>query len=268
MSCEVVTTRAGARAILDHATGEVMHPLSGPLVEPMRLYLEPARLEARLRVEDPAPLVLLDVGLGAGSVALAARRISEALPREARRLEIVSFDRDRRALELALSHADDFGLAGEAGDAARALLRDGQHESARTRWRLVEGELPGTLDTEPEASADLALWDAFSPRRNPELWTLAAFRALRRCCREGAAVHTYSGATATRSGLLLAGFVVGVGEPIGNERFGTQAALALADVTRPLDRRWLERLERSSAAMPIDAPPDALARIAALPQFR
>jgi queuine tRNA-ribosyltransferase len=34
-----------------------------------------------------------------------------------------------------------------------------------------------------------------------------------------------------------------------------------------LDRRWLERLARSAAPFPADAPTDAFARIAALPQF-
>lgn len=268
MSCEVVTTRAGALAVLDHATGEVMHPLAGPLEEPLRLYLTPSRLEARLRESSPAPLVVFDIGLGAGSVAVAVWRLSARMPPGSRRLELVSFDRDRSALALALAHPADFGYEGEAGVAARAVLEHGLFEDARTRWRYVGGELPATLDDEAAASADVTYWDAFSPKRNPELWTLGAFRALRRCCQEGATVHTYSGATATRSVLLLAGFAVGVGEPIGNDKFGTHAALALADVTQPLDRRWLERLGRSSAPFPVDAPTDALALVAAAPQFR
>jgi queuine tRNA-ribosyltransferase len=43
--------------------------------------------------------------------------------------------------------------------------------------------------------------------------------------------------------------------------------VSVGDVERPLDRRWVERLGRSSAAFPKDAPADALARIAAMGQF-
>jgi len=269
LDCEVVRTRSGAPAMRDRRSGEVMHPLVGPLVEAERLYLVPSRLAARLEEADPRPLVLLDVGLGAGSNAVAAWRLAATLPTRRRALRLVSFDRSLAALELALSpeHAAAFGLDGEAGRAARALLELGCASSAGAEWRLWLGELPGSLASEPAACADIVFWDPFSPSANPDLWCVQAFTALRRLCREGATVHTYSGATATRSALLLAGFAVAVGEPIGPGRFATTAGTRLADLPRPLDRRWLDRLARSSAAFPADAPGDALQRIRALPQF-
>ena len=266
--CEVVTTREGARAILDRATGEVMHPVVGPAIEAMRLYCRPARLVERL-AQGEESLVLLDVGLGAGSNAIAAWGLSEGRSEAGRGLEIVSFESRLGALELAAraEHAADFGLAGAAGVAVQALLRTGSHATPRTRWRLVHGALPETLAGEPAGSADVVFWDPFSPRANPELWTVAAFTALRRCCRAGATVFTYSGATAVRSALLLAGFAVGVGEATGEHKAATCAALDVADLERPLDRRWLERLGRSSAGFPGDAPADALAQVAAMQQF-
>jgi queuine tRNA-ribosyltransferase len=271
---EVVVTRGGARAMLDRTTGEVMHPIVGPVIEAPRLYTTPSRLAARLAVADPAPLVLFDVGLGAGSNAIAAWHLSEALPETARRLSIVSFDRTTEALELAArpEHASAFDLESGAACAVHTLIAERRHESRRTTWRLVLGELPSalTLGAEQEAMADIVFWDPFSPRANPELWTFSAFARLRRLCRGNATVHTYSGATATRSALLLAGFAVGTGEPCNPSRptkLTTIAAVDVADLERPLDARWLERLRRSSAPFPVDARPDALDRIASLPQF-
>ncbi|MDC0722860.1 MnmC family methyltransferase [Nannocystis bainbridge] len=262
--CEVVTTTGGARAILDRRVGEVMHPVVGPAVEATRLYCEPARLAARLRGQ--APLVLLDVGLGAGSNAIAAWRLSEARDR-GERLTIVSYERSLDALTLALrpEHAASFDLDGPAGVAAHALLGAGHHDTALTSWRLVVGELPASLAEGP--AADVVFWDPFSPRANPELWSVAAFTALRRRCRPGATVHTYSGATAVRSALLLAGFFVGVGEPTGDHKAATCASVDATDLERPLDPRWLARLARSTAAFPADAPADAYARVASHPQF-
>jgi queuine tRNA-ribosyltransferase len=269
---EVVLTRSGAPAMRDRRSGEVMHPLVGPLIEAERLYLTPSCLAARLQQPAEQPLVLLDVGLGAGSNAVAAWRLA-ATPQGRRRplhpLHIVSFDRSVAAMELALdpAHAAAFGLDGEVGDVARVLLAEGRVARVHATWELRLGELPGTLAAAPAACADVVFWDPFSPAANPELWNLQAFTALRRLCAEGATVHTYSGATAIRSALLLAGFAVGVGETISPGRVATTASTRAANLLRPLDRRWLQRLARSSAALPPDAPTDALERISALPQF-
>jgi queuine tRNA-ribosyltransferase len=273
---EVVTTRGGARAMLDHETGEVMHPVVGPLVEASRLYVVPARVRERLRkvVEQgsaPGPLVLLDAGLGAGSNAIAAWHVAQELVAPARRLEIVSVDRTLSALELALQpeHAAAFGFEGEAAVAARALLAGHRHEDARSCWRLRLGDLVEQLAQEPAESVDVVLWDPFSPRADPTLWNVRAFTALRRVCRPGATVHTYSGATATRSALLLAGFAVGYGAAAGDKQKQTTiAAVSVNDLQRPLDQRWLERLSRSSSAWPADAPGDAFARVSGAEQFR
>ena len=253
----------------DRETGELMHPVVGPLVEAEKLYVEASRLEARLGEGGPDALVLLDVGLGAGSNAIAAWKVSERMPTSARRLEIVSFDRTTSALELALSdgHAAAFGFDGPALCSARALLTEGRHETSRTLWRFEAGELPSTLERLLERSSDVVFWDPFSPRASPALWTVASFAALRRVCRPGATVHTYSAATATRSALLLAGFAVGVGDATSTGKQTTQAAVDVDTLALPLDRRWLERLARSDVPFPADAPEDALARVAAMPQF-
>jgi queuine tRNA-ribosyltransferase len=265
----VVTTRNGATAMRDANVGEVMHPVIGPLLESEQLYVKPARLAERLSHPSASPLVLLDVGLGAGSNAVAAWRLALGLPPRSRRLSIVSFERDLSAFRLAAAaqHAAAFGLGDRMASAARALLDARACSSEGHGWRLVLGSMPESFAAEPAESADVVFWDPFSPRANPELWTLAAFLAVRRLCRQGVSLHTYSGATATRSALLLAGFAVGFGEPTGEKAETTVAALDARELDRPLDRRWLERLGRSSAPLPPDAPADALTTIARLPQF-
>lgn len=260
--------------MLDRDSGELMHPGTGPLVEPESLYVVPSRLAQRLALVDGSgrdatadPLVVFDVGLGAGSNAAAAFRLSESLGGPRRLLSIVSFDRSLAALELALApeHAAAFGLDGDAGLAARQLVARGSASGRYTAWRLVEGPLPGSLALSAQR-ADIVFWDPFSPAHNSELWSCAAFRALRAQCRDGATVHTYSGATAVRSALLIAGFNVAVGPRIAQGKHGTIAS-AGGELPGLLDRRWLERLSRSSAPLPADAPAGAFERIAAMSQF-
>ncbi|CAN5925219.1 hypothetical protein BH11MYX4_BH11MYX4_44680 [soil metagenome] len=273
---EVVTLKSGVRAIRDCASGQIMHCGTGPAVESRAIYVEPSRLAARLATAGD-PLVVFDVGLGAASNALAAWHVSEGLGdgASARRLSIVSFDHDLAPLRLALQpeNAAAFGLADGAHAAASALLAEGRHETARTTWRLVLGDLLASLASAAEGSADVVYWDMYSREVSPALWTVATFRSLRRACRAGATLHTYSAATSTRSGLLLAGFAVGLGDPTGDKEQTTIAATNAADLAAPLDARWLTRLERSSAAFPTDVPADeagraaAFASIRAMPQF-
>jgi len=262
---EVVRTRGGALAMRSRAAGEIMHPGVGPLREAELLYVAQSRLGERLRARA-GELTLFDVGLGAGSNALAARAESEAAPATAARLSLVSFERDLGALALALEHPAAFALDGDAGVAARALLTDGEHATARTSWRLRSGELLEALAREP-SRADVVYWDPFSPRANPELWTVAAFLALRRVAADRCVVFTYSASTATRVALLLAGFAVGAGDAIGDKAETTAAAVCADDLSRPLPRTWLSRLSRADAPLPRDAPADAVARVAAAPQF-
>ncbi len=265
MSHEIVRTRGGALAMRSVEAGEIMHPGVGPLVEAEQLYVRQSRLVERLSAAESQPLVVFDVGLGAGSNALAARVASERLP-DGARLELVSFERDLGALALALDSGDAFGWRGEPAEAARALLARGAHETARTRWRLVRGDILEALARET-ARADVIFWDPFSPRANPTLWTVAAFAAARRCAGPRCTLYTYSASTATRLAMLLAGWAVGRGDAIGDKAETTAAAVTLRDLSRPLDARWLARLARSGAAPPSDAPADAVARARAAPQF-
>jgi len=265
---EVVATSHGGLAVLDRAAGEVMHPGVGARAEAEALYVRQARLAERLS-EGGAPLVLFDVGLGAGSNALAALRAARAAPPGARRLEVLSFERDLAALAFAASDgcAGPLALSAEDLRAARRILAAGCHEEPRLRWRLLPGDALAALPAVAEL-AEVVFWDPFSPRANPELWSVAAFAALRARCAARAAVFTYSTATAVRSALLLAGFFAGAGDASGFKAATTAAATEPGLLARPLDRRWLQRLERSSAPLPADAPADALERIRRHPQFR
>ncbi len=122
------------------------------------------------------------------------------------------------------------------------------------------------LDSEP-ARADIIFRDPFSPKANPELWTVAAFAACRRVAGPRCTLNTYSASTATRVALLLAGWAVGVGDAIGSKTQTTAAAIDVADLVRPLDQRWLPRVARPDAPLPPDAPPDVAQRIATAAQF-
>ncbi len=247
---EVIVTRDGHRVVRDAEHDELMHPF-GPRLEGQALYACPARVAERLA---EGPLTLFDVGLGAGTNAIAAWRTA----RSKSGLRLFSFDRTTDALALVLNEAPaDFGFE-DATDraAAKALVDHHTYEDPRGSWRFVRGDLPDTL-TIPRARADVVFWDPYAPQANPSLWNVAAFTALRAVCAPRATVHTYVAGTSVRAAMLLAGFAVGRGPSIGTKSETTIAAVDPIDLEAPLDRRWYERWLRSSNALPPDAPPDA-----------
>ncbi len=122
------------------------------------------------------------------------------------------------------------------------------------------------------------LFDAYSPARNPAMWTLPLFTNLFRLLdpQRPCAMPTYSRSTILRVTLLLAGFFVGVGHATGEKEETTIAANTLDLLAEPLDRRWLERARRSHSAEPMVEPVYRIAplsdeswgRLSAHPQFK
>jgi hypothetical protein len=118
----------------------------------------------------------------------------------------------------------------------------------------------------PRSSAvapDAILFDAFSPAKNPAMWTLPMFTNLFRLLDPArpCALTTYSRSTMIRVTLLLAGFFVGRGVPTGSKEETTVAANTLKLIDAPLDRRWLERAQRSDSAEPLHQPKYRRARL-------
>jgi hypothetical protein len=88
------------------------------------------------------------------------------------------------------------------------------------------------------------------------MWTQSLFSDLFRLLEPArpCALATYSRSTLLRVTLLLAGFIVGRGRPIGHKDETTIAANTPGLIVDPLDRTWLERARRSGSAEPLWTP--------------
>lgn len=72
-------------------------------------------------------------------------------------------------------------------------------------------------------TCDAIYQDAFSPKRNPVLWTTEWFEVLRRHASGNATLSTYSASTSIRKSLLAAGWSLHKGERFGPKRTSTRA---------------------------------------------
>lgn len=270
----LVRLKNGTCSIRSLAEDETFHPVVGPMAEAEALYVKQLRLRERLQSHE-GEFVVWDVGLGAAANVMAVLR---AASDSSSTLRIISFDRTLEALSFALRHASELGYFSGYERAARELLENGS--ALGGRWELRLGDFPGWLRNPlPPAPAPHAiLFDAFSPAKNPAMWTASLFSDLHRCldAKRPCALPTYSRSTMLRVTLLLAGFFVGAGRATGEKEETTIAANTLELLDEPLSQNWLQRARRSRSAEPLWEPvyrqahlsPESWEKLIRHPQFK
>jgi hypothetical protein len=225
--------------------------------------------------------VIWDVGLGAAANPLTVLSATRDIPVTVR---VVSFDQTLEPLRFGLSQAERLPFLHGYEEHLQLLIRDGAvsftQDRQAVRWELHVADFPALLAApaaERLPKPHAILFDAHSPVRNPEMWTQALLTRVHdlldpaRPC----ALATFTRSTMLRVSLLLAGFHVGRGLATGEKEETTIAANTPELLQSPLNRDWLRRVRRSTAAEPLwnavfrQAPLSAEtdARLCAHPQF-
>jgi len=249
----------GSYSVHSLREAETFHPVVGPEAEAGELYVRQMGLVERARSASEE-FVVWDIGLGAAANPVAFLR---ALDGDSCAVRILSFDHTFEPLQFALGNVRhlpylegfEAPLRELAGNRSVQFAR-GQ---ARISWSANLGDFPTALRSDEAAAwpkPHAIMFDAYSPARNPAMWTLPVFARIfdlldpARPC----GLPTYSRSTLLRVTLLLAGFYVGVGHGIGEKEETTIAANTRALLKEPLDVTWLERLRRSTSAEPMREP--------------
>lgn len=260
---------------------ETFHPVIGPVAEAEALYVKQLRLAERLRTQSEE-FVVWDIGLGAAANILTLLKASREFTTPIR---ILSFDHTLEPLRFALQHHLELGYFADSFDAVQRLLterqivfQNGRHSVA---WAVIEADFPTQLRSLGAAEwpkPHAILFDAFSPAKNPEMWTQPLFASIYRLLdpQRPCAMPTYSRSTLLRVSLLLAGFYVGAGEATGEKEETTIAANVRSLIHAPLDRLWLAKTRRSTSAEPLWEPtyrqapltPETWEKLQAHPQFQ
>jgi tRNA U34 5-methylaminomethyl-2-thiouridine-forming methyltransferase MnmC len=263
----IVKLASGAHSVHSLAEAETFHPVIGPEAEAEALYVKQLRLRERL-ASHKGEFVIWDVGLGAAANPVTVLRATQDIPCSVR---LVSFDHTAEPLAFALEHTDHLEYLVGYEHWLRDLL--GQRHASftgrkqRVEWEFHHGDFPALLKQSAARSLPkphAIMFDAFSPAKNPAMWTAPLFTDLYRLLdpERPCALPTYSRSTMLRATLLLAGFFVGVGPATGEKEETTIAANTRDLIEEPLDRRWLQRAHRSTSAEPLWEPVYRQARLA------
>lgn len=255
---QLVTLANGQRTLFSAGYGEKMHPGLGPRAEADLLYVSQLHIRERLAGAS-GEFVIWDIGLGAAANAIAVLRATTHI---AGHLRIISFDNTAEPLAFALKNSAALGYfsgyeaqLSELLPAKKTTFRNG---SLHVDWQFHLEDFPAWLSQGRKAvpPPHAIFYDAFSPAKNPAMWTLPVFQNLHRSLdpQRPCALTTYSRSTVLRATLLLAGFFVGVGHATGLKEETTIAANTRELISEPLDHRWLDRARRSHSAEPLHQP--------------
>jgi hypothetical protein len=283
---QLVELANAGKTLFSASYGEKLHPGLGPQAEAELLYVRQLQIGGRLK-KFSGEFVIWDVGLGAAANAVAALRATRGI---SGRLRIVSFDDTREPLEFALANSSALGFLDGYENQIAELLRTNrvgfQNGKLSVNWEFHRGDFPAivsNLKLKTKNSKFLPpphaiFYDAFSPAKNPAMWTLPVFENLFRALNpaQPCALTTYSRSTLIRATLLLAGFFTGVGHATGLKEETTVAANTLDLIAEPLGQRWLERALRSHSAEPLREPvysraplsPETKEKLRRHPQFQ
>lgn len=258
---EIHKSPLGFSSIRQISSGETMHSVNSPSDEALRLYIEQSCLASRLLEAPTDELVIWDVGLGAGSNAMASIQCFERCYEKnhggaLRPLRLVSFERDLDPLALAAKNPVSFPHLRHG--APLKLLHQGrwEHPSRLLQWELVAGDFRDRIESAP--IPDLVFYDPFSYKTDAAMWTAEIFsRIAQHCSPKSAELYTYSASTAVRVALLRAAFFVAAGVGSGPK---LETTIAFTRATgaedhplcpRLLGQEWLARWRRSGAKFPV-----------------
>ncbi len=214
----LIMTDDGSFTMRQMEHGEEFHSRMGAMTEARELYIKKSGFGDRVR--DGEAMTVLDVGLGlgynavltiaswlkaeaSGPLSLVSLEIDSALVKElcgGVAPWMVGWDPD--LCQIASKLAPISGAEPERFQ-ARIVHSNGQV----CEWKVYVGDAT-TMDLSPIADGGFNfVWqDAFSPKKNPPMWTENWFRNIRRSCTNDCTLVTYSVARQVRDALAAAGF--------------------------------------------------------------
>ncbi len=219
---------------------QAMHSDSGAYEESLLKHVYPSGV---LEFNDET-INVLDVGFGLGYNVLALMHEFKLKNKE-NSLNIVSLEKERSLQEfmdgIRFNDARDetYGLI-------KTAYRDGELKTEKISLKVLFGDGREFIKKMEGVKFQAVFQDPFSPSKNPEMWSVEWFTALKRVMTERAVLTTYSSADHIRMAMIEAGFIVGAGPSVGRKREGTVASQSGAITLLTAERIEEIKLNRKS----------------------
>lgn len=216
---DIVATDDGSLTLKQPVHGEEFHSRWGARSEAITLYLQSSGLSAALL--SGGHVTVLDVGLGLGYNATEAIRAWQDFGRKGN-LTILSLEIEPKLVQALQSgnapwqhnwdkQAQEISMnLAPTKSGWLACWDSTSPQVGSCRWEVIIGDACETPWQKRLVGmpCNFVWQDAFSPTKNPKLWTQDWFQKIRDCCHKDAILVTYSVARQVKDALVAAGFAI------------------------------------------------------------
>jgi tRNA U34 5-methylaminomethyl-2-thiouridine-forming methyltransferase MnmC len=214
----LIPTEDGTPTLFSEKFQEACHSLNGARVETRMHYLEGTKLKDKFLSNNH--LTILEVGFGTG---LGALMTKELVDEHHKKCTFLSLEIDE---ELVTHFFLNTALPFQKLCVSSLTLY--QHMTESFQLIVLIGNARQTLSnylSKSPQTFDAIYQDAFSPKRNPVLWTKEWFNLLKEYSKPDVILSTYSSSNSIRKSLLEAGWLLQKGDGFGAKRTSTRATL-------------------------------------------
>ena len=209
-----IKTDDGSFTLYSKEFDESCHSLSGAKEETLKHYVEGCRtLEL---AHEFAPLNILEVGFGTGIGLLTTINAFKGLSHQ---VHFSSFEIDPVLVEYFFTE----------NNIPFEVSKDHSLYSANIehfKISIYVGDARKTIQNIKDIQFHCIYQDAFSPKKNPTLWTVEWFKSLKKISHAKCILSTYSSSSSIRKSLIAAGWIVFDGIKFGKKRSSTRAVLS------------------------------------------
>ena len=237
-----IETDDGSLTLFSKLYQENCHSQAGAHLETQLHYIEGCQIESLYQNLDS--FTLLEVGLGTGlGLDLTLQTLARYPLRPAK---LISTEIDETLVEFLIKNSP-FSFF-------KSLVKKGNHyfgEEHQIKIIILIGDARRTVPDyfqEQSLKVDAIYQDAFSPRRNPDLWTVEWFKDLQKISSSHVKMSTYSASSSARKSMIEAGWIIQNGPKFGQKRSSTRASLQGVS-----DQQILDHLGRSPVSAITDA---------------
>lgn len=242
-------TADGSYSLFSENFQEATHAKEGAQAETDLYYIQGTQLLAKAQVhaKKGTTLSVLEVGFGTGLGYERTIHYLSTIPEL--HLSYVALEMDLAMVLKMKEWRGRFNQSEGPYPQIQDLVFDGKNLRAETKYgtlQIVMGDARQTLQS-LSGPFEVIYQDAFSPLKNPHLWTHQWFADLKKRSHSSVRLSTFSGASRMRKSLLYAGWFVQEGATFGPKRTSTVAFLE-GESSPSL----LAKLERSAVPMLCD----------------
>ena len=194
-------TEDGSFTLYVDKLDEPYHSIHGALQESMHVFIKQG-----LQRVSKSPLRILEIGFGTGLNALLTLRFAKQSNQEIHYHAVEKYPLTRE--EYPQLNFEELMEGVPKGSLNRMHEAPWGKTVSLAEYFSVFKEQADFRSMQPFGTFDLVYFDAFSPDKQPELWSESVFSTIEKCTQKGSVLVTYSSKGVVRRTLISCGFRV------------------------------------------------------------